>query len=130
MTAVHDESTAVLRRVRTFSAGAYFVFALPILITTGWRGLVGLTCSAVVTMINFLWLEEIAGAILQPSPRPRPWRLSVRALARFILLGAAVTVTIVIARFNVVSVLLGFSIIVVGIMAEAVYSLLRRSPTN
>ncbi len=130
MTAVQDESTAVLRRVRTFSVAAYFVFALPILITAGWHGLLGLTCSAVVTMINFLWLEEIAGAILQPSPRQRPWRLSVRALARFILLGAAVAVTIVIARFNVVSVLLGFSIIVVGIMAEAAYSLLRRAPTS
>jgi len=130
MTAVRDESTDVLRRVRTFSAAAYFVFAVPILITTGWHGLLGLTCSAVVTMINFLWLEEIAGAILQPSPRLRPWRLSLRALARFILLGAALSVTIVIARFNVVSVLLGFSIIVVGIMGEAVYTLLRRSPTN
>jgi hypothetical protein len=54
----------------------------------------------------------------------------VRALARFILLGAAVAVTIVIARFNVVSVLLGFSIIVVGIMGEAAYTLLRRTPTN
>jgi len=49
----------------------------------------------------------------------------VRALARFILLGAAVAVTIVIARFNVVSVLLGFSIIVVGIMGEAVYMTIR-----
>lgn len=130
MTAVRDESTDVLRRVRTFSVVAYFVFAAPILMITGWRGLLGLTCSAVVTMINFLWLEEIAGTILQPSPRLRPWRLFVRALARFILLGAALSVTIVIARFNVVSVLLGFSIIVVGIMGEAVYTLLRRSPTN
>jgi hypothetical protein len=130
MTAVHDESTDVLRRVRTFSVAAYFVFAAPIFMTSGWRGLLGLTCSAVVTMINFLWLEEIAGTILQPSPRLRPWRLSLRALARFILLGAALSVTIVIARFNVVSVLLGFSIIVAGIMGEAVYTLLRRSPTN
>ena len=89
-----------------------------------------MTCSAVVTMINFLWLERIADAILQPSPRLRPWKLSVRALARYVVLGAALSVTIVIARFNVVSVLLGFSIIVVGIMGEAAYTLLRRSPTN
>ena len=52
----------------------------------------------------------------------------VRALSRFILLGAALTVTIVIARFNVVSVLLGFSIIVVGIMGEAAYTLVRGAP--
>jgi len=126
MTAARDESTdAVLRRVRLLSVACYFVFAVPILITTGWHGLLGLTCSAVVTMINFLWLEEIAGAILRPSPQLRPRRLLVRALARFLFLGAALAVTIVIARFNVVSLLLGFSIIVVGIMGEAAYSLLR-----
>jgi ATP synthase I chain len=119
----------VLRRVRRLSIASYFVFAVPILITTGWHGLLGLTCSAVVTMINFLWLERIAEAILQPSPRLRPWRLSVRALARYVLLVAALSVTIVIARFNVVSVLLGFSIIVVGIMGEAAYTLFRRSPS-
>ena len=126
MTERASETTeAVLRRIRIISAASYVVFAVPILITTGWRGLLGLTCSAVVTMINFLWLEHIANAILQPSPRPRTWKLSVRALARYVLLAAALSVTIVIARFNVVSVLLGFSIIVVGIMGEAAYTVVR-----
>ena len=120
-----DPTAAIVRRVRRISVASYFVFAVPILITSGWRGVLGLTCSAVVTMINFLWLEQIASAILQPSPRPRTWRLSVRALARYGLLAAALAVTIVIARFNVVSVLLGFSIIVVGIMGEAAYTLVR-----
>jgi len=131
MTAAADNSDGtegMLRRVRWISVAAYFVFAIPILVTAGWQGLLGLTCSAVVTMINFLWLERIADAILQPSPRLRPWKLSVRALARYAILGAALSVTIVIARFNVVSVLLGFSIIVVGIMGEAAYVLFRRWP--
>jgi hypothetical protein len=79
-------------------------------------------------MINFLWLEHIATAILQPSPRTRTWKLSVRALARYGLLALALAVTIIIARFNVVSVLLGFSIIVVGIMGEAVYTIARGAP--
>ena len=126
MTEAASETTeAVLRRIRIISAGSYFVFAVGLLITIGWRAVVGLTCSAAVTMINFLWLEHIANAVLRPSPRPRTWRLSVRALARYALLAAALTVTIVIARFNVVSVLLGFSIIVVGIMGEAAYTLVR-----
>ena len=129
MTAAENEGPdAVLRRVRRISIAGYFVAAVPILIATGWHGLLGLTCSAVVTMINFLWLEQIADAILQPSPRPRTWRLSVRVLARYVLLVAALSVTIVIARFNVVSVLLGFSIIVVGIMGEAAYTLFRGAP--
>ena len=125
MVEASDDTAAVLRRIRAISAGAYVVFAIPVLIGSGFRGFVALTCGAVVTMINFLWLENIANAILQPSPRPRTWKLSVRALARYALLAAALSVTIVIARFNVVSVLLGFSIIVVGIMGEAAYTLVR-----
>jgi hypothetical protein len=117
-----DETTAVLRRVRRISVGAYVVFAVPMLISGGLRGLLGLTCSAVVTMINFLWLEEIVNSVLQPSPHLRPWNLSIRALGRYALLGAALSVAIFVARFNALSVLLGFSIVVVGIMGEAAYS--------
>jgi hypothetical protein len=113
----------VLRRIHRISAVAYVVFAAFVLAWSGWRGLVGLTCSAVVTMINFLWLEEIVEAVLQPSPRLKAWRLSLRTLARFALLGVALSLAIFVARFNAVSVLLGFSIVVVGIMGEAVYSL-------
>lgn len=77
-------------------------------------------------MICFLWLEEIAQALLQPAAHPRTARrLTVRAISRFILLGVALLVTISVARLNAVSVLLGFSIIVVGIMGEALYSLFR-----
>jgi hypothetical protein len=119
---VIDDTAAVLHRVKIVSVAAYFVFAIPVLISSGWRGFVGLTCSAVVTMINFLWLEAIVNAVLQPSPRLRPWKLSLRALGRFLLLGAALATTIVVARFDAISVLLGFSIVVVGIMGEAVYS--------
>src|SRR5437016_11978749 len=86
MTEPASETTeAVLRRIRIISVASYFVFAAGLLITTGWRAVLGLTCGAVVTMINFLWLEQIANAILQPSPRPRTWKLSVRALARYAL---------------------------------------------
>ena len=76
-------------------------------------------------MINFLWLEEIVEGLLQPTPRRHPWRLTVRTLSRFALLGVALLVTIFVARMNAVSVLLGFSIVVVGIMGEAVYSTIR-----
>lgn len=117
-----DDTAAVLRRIKRISVGAYFVFAIPVIINSGWRGFVGLTCSGVVTMINFLWLEEIVNTVLQPSPRLRPWKLTVRALARYALLGAAVSITIFVARFNTLGVLLGFSIVVVGIMGEAAYS--------
>jgi hypothetical protein len=121
-----DETAArVLRRIRRISIGAYVVFAAYILPAHGWRSLAGLTCGAVVTMINFLWLEAIVEAVLQPTPRLKAWRLSWRALARFPLLGVALSVAIFVARFNAVSVLLGFSIVVVGIMGEALYSAIR-----
>ena len=126
MTAVQDESPeVVLRRIRRIAVGAWAVFTVPVLMTAGWRGLIALTCSGLVTMINFLWLEEVVEALLQPTPRRHLGRLTVRTLSRFALLGVALLVTIFVARINAVSVLLGFSIVVVGIMGEAVYSTFR-----
>lgn len=116
---------AVLARVKRVSVWAYFVFAAGVLIGRGFTAFLGLTCSAAVTMISFLWLEEIVTTILQPSPHPNARRLTVRALARFVLLGVAASVTIFVARFDAVGVLLGFSVVVVGIIAEAVYSVYR-----
>ena len=118
---IEDDTPAVLRRIKIVSAGAYVVFAVALLIGTGWQALLGLTCSAVLTMINFLWLEAIVKTVLQPSPHLRPWKLSIRALGRYALLGGAIAFAIFVARFNPLSVLLGFSIVVVGIMGEAVY---------
>src|SRR5436853_5559523 len=113
MTAAQDEpAPVVLRRIRLIAVAAWIVFAVPVLSTGRWCGLLGLTCSGLVTMINFLWAEEIVDALLQPTPARHPWRLTVRTLSRFALLGAALLVTIFVARINAVSVLLGFSIVV------------------
>ena len=123
---VPDEPAArVLRRIRVISVCSYVVFAIYTLLADGYYAVLGLTCSSAVVMINFLWLEEIVSNLLQPSPHPRAWRLTLRALARFALLGVAILVTIYVARFNPISVLLGFSIVVVGIMGEALYSTYR-----
>jgi ATP synthase I subunit len=120
------ESRAVIRRIKRTAIIAYVVFAVFSWIWAGFRGFLGLTCSAAVTMICFLWLEAVAEALLQPAAHRRnARRLTFRAIGRFVLLGVALLVTITVARFNAVSVLLGFSIIVVGIMAEALYAVFR-----
>ena len=54
------EVKRVAKRIRRIGFGAYIVFAVFVLITSGFRAFLGLTCSAAVTMIAFLWLEEIA----------------------------------------------------------------------
>jgi hypothetical protein len=120
-----DPPAVVLGRIRRIALGACAVFAVPVLMTSGWRGLIGLTCSGLVTMINFLWLEEIVESLLQPAPRRHLGGVTIRTLSRFALVGAALLVTIFVARVNAASVLLGFSIVVVGIMGEAVYSTFR-----
>ena len=121
----HDDAATVLRRIRKISIVAWFGFAVFALISSGFAGFLGLTCSALVTISSFLWLEEIVEAVLQPTPQLRAWKVTLRTLGRYVLLGAAVSVTIYVARFNALSVLLGFSIVVVGIIGEAVYSTLR-----
>jgi hypothetical protein len=126
---IEDEPSAqVIRRIKRTAVVAYVVFAVFSWIWAGFRGFLGLTCSAAVTMICFLWLEEIAHALLQPAAHRRnARRLTLRAISRFVLLGVALLVTITVARFNAVSVLLGFSIIVVGIFGEALYSMVRQN---
>ena len=123
----HDRETPrdVLHRIKRTAWVAAAVFAVFCTISGGFQGFLGLTCSAAVTMISFLWLEEIVDVLLQPAAHLHARRLTLRTLARFFLLGVALTVTIIIARFNAVSLLLGFSIIVVGICGEAAYSLYR-----
>lgn len=122
---VDEGATAVLRRVRRNSLAAYAGFAIFVLFSAGFSAFAGLTCSAAVAMISFLWLEEIVDAVLQPSAQLHPGRLTLRAIARFVLLGAALLVTVFVARFNALSVLLGFSIVVVGIIGEALYATYR-----
>jgi hypothetical protein len=123
----YERETAadVLRRIKRTAYVAAAAFALFSLISGGFRGLLGLTCSAAVNIISFLWLEEIVDVLLQPAAHLHARRLTLRTLARFALLGVALTVTIIIARFNALSVLLGFSIFVVGICGEALYSIYR-----
>src|SRR5688500_20164093 len=95
-----EVSRAVIRRIRRTAVGAYVVFAAFSWIWAGFHGFLGLTCSAAVTMISFLWLEEVVDVLLQPAAHLHARRLTVRTLARFALLGVALTVTIIIARFN------------------------------
>ncbi len=120
-----EPAAAVLRRIRVISAFGYVAFAAFTLIFNGFHAFLGLTCSAAVVMINFLWLEQIVNAVLQPSPRLRAWKLLLRSLARYALLGAAISVAIFVVHFDAFGVLLGFSILVVGIMGEAVISAVR-----
>ena len=123
MEASEAAAAATVRRIKRNSIGAYVVFAIFAAFYGGFREFLGLTCTAAVTIISFLWLEEALGALLQPSPQLHSRRLMVRAVARFGLLGAALLVLIFVARFSASSVLLGFSIVVVGIIGEAVYAL-------
>ncbi|HEX8170396.1 MAG TPA: hypothetical protein VF824_07645 [Thermoanaerobaculia bacterium] len=115
----------VLRRIKRNAVAAWLAFALFTLFSGDFRRFLALTCSAAVTMISFLWLEEILSILLQPVPQKNARRLIVRTLLRYALVGVALAVTIIIARFDAVGVLLGFSVIVVGIFGEALYSLRR-----
>jgi hypothetical protein len=123
----YDRETGqdVVRRIKKTALAAAVVFAVFSWISGGFPAFLALTCSAAVTMISFLWLEEIVDVLLQPAAHLHARRLTLRTLARFALLGVALSVTIIVARFNAVSVLLGFSIIVVGICGEALYVLYR-----
>ncbi|HEY0591625.1 MAG TPA: ATP synthase subunit I [Thermoanaerobaculia bacterium] len=112
-------------RIVRFAAAAWGVLAAGYALRADWWGLLGLTCSGGVVIINFLWLEGIVVRVLQPAPRVEAWRLGVRALARMTLFGVALAVSIFVVRFNPLSVLFGFSILVIGIGCEVLYAVYR-----
>jgi hypothetical protein len=111
-----------LRRIRRIALIAYVVFAISMGFTRGFRAFVALTCTAALAIISFLWLEEIVTGVLQPSAQLHPRRLLLKALSRFVILGVAAWVTVQVAKFDAVGVLLGFSVVVVGILGEAAYA--------
>lgn len=124
------DETVVIRRVLRFSIAAFVIIATVFVVRAEWRRLLGLTCSSAVVMINFLWLEDIVVEVLQPAPRVDAWRLGLKTLVRFILFGVALSFAIFIVRFDALSVLLGFSTVVLGIMGEAAYSLILSLPDD
>jgi hypothetical protein len=119
------EHLPTMRRIRRTALVSAIVLAGGVGVASGWRALFALTCAAAVVMINFLWLEEIIEKTLRPTPEVKSWRVFVRVILRFLLLGAALTGTLVFAREEALSVLLGFSIVVIGIMGEAAWALVR-----
>lgn len=121
---------AVMKRIRSFALAGYLIFAIYTVFVADLWAFVGLTCSALVAIINFLWLEDVVVKTLQPAPRVSAWSLGLRSLARFLVFGVALSVAIIVARFNALSVLLGFSIIVVGIFGEALYSTYKSFTTS
>lgn len=115
----------VLRRLRKGALACYVIFGSGALFFEGFRGFLGLTCSALVVIIGHLWLERIVDRLLRPTPGIGPWNLGLQVFARLVVMGAALGVAIFIARFSPVSVILGFSVIVGAVMIEAVYSAIR-----
>ena len=120
--ALEAESRSVTRRIRWISFGAYVLFVPYVLLDSGFRGFIGLTCATALIMINFLWLGGILEAVLRPTPHLRISKVLVRTLARLALLGVAISIMIGIARFNAISVLLGCSTVAAGAVGEALYS--------
>jgi hypothetical protein len=119
------ELRRLTRRISSFAFGCYVAFGIGLVISSGFASLLGLTCSAAVVMISFLWLEDIVKSVLQAAPQVKPWKLGLYTLARFAFLGLALSVAIFVARFQPLSVLLGFSVIVGAIMIEALCSVVK-----
>ncbi len=113
----------MIRRIELFAVGAWFILSIVELMRAGLAGFIALTCSALVVIIAFFWMERFVQRVLRPIPDASAWSSAVGVLSRYVLLSAALAVIIIVVRFNTLSVLLGSSVIVAGIAAEALYSL-------
>lgn len=113
----------VLRRIRRNAIVAAVVLAAGYAIRGDLWGVSGLTCGAAVAIVNFLWLENLVRRAIGSAPDVRPEKVAAGSLLRFALFGLVLAISIFVARFNVLSVLLGVSVLVIGIAGEAVYAL-------
>jgi hypothetical protein len=122
-----SEERAMVDRIFRFSLASWVIIAAWYIARLDWWGLFGLTCGGAVVMINFLWLEGIIVRALQPAPGVQGWKIGLGAIARFGLFGIAIALSIFVVRFNPLSVLLGFSVLVIGIGCEVLYAVYRAS---
>lgn len=118
-----ESGGGVLRRIRRNASVATVVLAAGYAIRGDWWGVSGLTCGAAVAIVNFLWLESLVRRAIGPAPDVRPGKVAAGSLLRFALFGLVLSISIFVARFNVISVLLGVSVLVIGIAGEVVYAL-------
>lgn len=118
-----SEGRPALRRIRRNAVLAAVVLAAGYVVRGDWVGAAGLTCGAAVAIVNFLWLEGLVRRAVGPKSDVQPQKVAVGSLLRFALFGLVISVSIFVAHFNVLSVLLGVSVVVLGIGVEALYSL-------
>lgn len=118
------EYSVVVGRIRRMALIATFLLFVGIWFLNGPRAATALGVSAALMLMNFFWLEEILLRTMNSSQGADALFASASIFVRFGLIGIAAIVTIGVARFEPISVILGFSVIVIAIMAEAARSLI------
>lgn len=81
-----------------------------------------LTGSGVVAMINFHWLEGLLSRVIQPGSPRIDLGSAARFLLRLVLLGVVLAAVLWVPRVEPVAVVIGFSALVVALIAEGVRS--------
>ena len=119
------EHRQTVRRILRTAVAASVLLSLGALPIGGWRLTGAIACSALLVVMNFIWLEEIVKDALRSPGNVNPAQVSARVLFRMIFLTASLFATVAIARFEPVGVALGFSVIVIGIFGEAAIAVRR-----
>lgn len=113
----------VIGRIRKSAVIATLALTAITWLVEGSRTALALFFSGTLIIMNFIWLEEILANTLRSSPDVNPLPVTLRIVLRFGLIAMSVIVTVGIARFEPVGVLIGFSVIVIGIVSEGFFSL-------
>lgn len=116
---IDPEYRATVRRIMTTAVVSSLVMIAGAVVFAGWRFAGAIACSAILVVMNFVWLQEIVQDTLRSSPDISPASVGGRVVFRMILMTVSVFATVAVARFEPVGVALGFSVIVVGIFGEA-----------
>jgi len=111
-----------LVRIRRLMALLAALGAAAALLCKGVAWGAGFLAGALAAMINFRWLEQVAGG-LDPGRGARRLRWAVLFGLRYVLLGAAGYVIVKVFGFSGLAILAGLLVAAAAVLAELIYEL-------
>lgn len=111
-----------LARIRRLMALLAALGAVAMLAAKGAAWGAGFLAGALAAMLNFRWLEQVAGG-LDPARGPRRLRWAMLFGLRYVLLGAVGYVIVKVFGFSGLAILAGLLVAAAAVLVELIYEL-------
>ena len=112
----------VQKRIEAISAGIWLLLCITGYVFLGPHFASGVLVGGIVCMINYQWLYRHAKAAVTLTARQGKSFMAKRYFLRLAATGIVLYLLIAVAKVNIIGLLLGLSVIVLGIMSYACFT--------